>query len=238
MTLHTHRTPLPAAVPPVARGLPGSVTRALARLSRTVALPKPSVPDRNARTIADAIRTMRAADPALDLRPDLIALRRALADRIEADLTALNLLDGDPDLDADYATNEAFPHGGLFVLGRSSDDEAPENEGCESELETDMEPDREPSLGSLGGTAPGLSMAQCSWCGGGDNDRERDDADVCARAAVNARGEALVCAGCRSDGHQPASMVGGRWDVIDRRGRLVEHLSEGRAASDRYFDVR
>ncbi|WP_404810574.1 hypothetical protein [Methylobacterium flocculans] len=50
----------------------------------------------------------------------------------------------------------------------------------------------------------------------------------------NARGEALVCQGCRSDGRKPASMVGGRWGLIDRRGRLTMPLDEGRGASERY----
>ena len=52
----------------------------------------------------------------------------------------------------------------------------------------------------------------------------------------NARGEALVCEGCRSDGRQPASMVGGRWGLIDRTGRLVMPLAETDAADRRYFD--
>ena len=54
----------------------------------------------------------------------------------------------------------------------------------------------------------------------------------------NARGEALVCEGCRSDGRQPASMVGGRWGLIDRTGRLVLPLAETDAADRRYFDRR
>jgi len=54
----------------------------------------------------------------------------------------------------------------------------------------------------------------------------------------NARGEALVCEGCRSDGREPASMVGGRWGLIDRTGRLVMPLSENGAADRRYFGRR
>lgn len=42
----------------------------------------------------------------------------------------------------------------------------------------------------------------------------------------NARGEALVCTGCRSDGRLPATMTGGRWGVIDQQGRLLAGLSE------------
>ncbi|KQQ12036.1 hypothetical protein ASF53_15345 [Methylobacterium sp. Leaf123] len=51
----------------------------------------------------------------------------------------------------------------------------------------------------------------------------------------NARGEALVCEGCRSDGRDPASMVGGRWGLIDRTGRPVMPLAETDAADRRYF---
>lgn len=54
----------------------------------------------------------------------------------------------------------------------------------------------------------------------------------------NARGEALVCEACHSDGREPSSMIGGRWGLIDRQGRLLTPLSAGEAASDRYFDRR
>ena len=54
----------------------------------------------------------------------------------------------------------------------------------------------------------------------------------------NGRGEALVCEGCRSDGWEPAAMVGGRWGLIDRTGRLVLPLAETDAADRRYFDRR
>lgn len=49
------------------------------------------------------------------------------------------------------------------------------------------------------------------------------------------RGEALVCEGCKSDGREPASMVGGRWGIIDRKGRLVVPLTERREAFERFF---
>ena len=52
----------------------------------------------------------------------------------------------------------------------------------------------------------------------------------------NARGEALVCQGCRSDGRVPSSMVGGLWGLIDRRGRITLPLAEGGQAFDRYFN--
>nr|WP_238231628.1 hypothetical protein [Methylobacterium sp. WL9] len=51
----------------------------------------------------------------------------------------------------------------------------------------------------------------------------------------NRRGVALVCTGCRSDGRSPSSMIGGRWALIDRKGALLEPLSESDTASDRYF---
>lgn len=54
----------------------------------------------------------------------------------------------------------------------------------------------------------------------------------------DARGEALVCKGCRSDGRDPASMIGGRWGIIDRKGRLVRRLAEGDAAADHFFGRR
>lgn len=54
----------------------------------------------------------------------------------------------------------------------------------------------------------------------------------------DASGESLVCEGCRPDGREPASMVGGRWGIIDRTGRLVLPLAEGGAAADRFFGRR
>ncbi len=54
----------------------------------------------------------------------------------------------------------------------------------------------------------------------------------------NARGEALVCEGCRSDGRAPSAMVGGRWGLIDRTGRIVMPLREGEAAHRHFFGWR
>lgn len=51
----------------------------------------------------------------------------------------------------------------------------------------------------------------------------------------NGKGQALVCTGCRSDGQQPASMVGGRWGIIDRKGRIVMPLTEGDVPFKRFF---
>ena len=81
-------------------------------MRNAVTVPPPSGP------VTDAIRTMRAADPAFDLNPDLIALRRALADRIEADIAALDMLGGDPDLEPSLAD---------WTVG-SNDDREEENE--------------------------------------------------------------------------------------------------------------
>lgn len=52
----------------------------------------------------------------------------------------------------------------------------------------------------------------------------------------NARGHALVCKDCRSDGHEHASMIGGRWGIIDRAGRLVVSLTDGDELPRRFFD--
>ena len=51
----------------------------------------------------------------------------------------------------------------------------------------------------------------------------------------NARGQALVCKGCRSDGREPASMVGGQWGIIDRQGRVVMPLTESGEPLRRFF---
>ncbi len=55
----------------------------------------------------------------------------------------------------------------------------------------------------------------------------------------NDQGEALVCEGCRSDGHpEHASMVGGRWAIIDRKGLVLIPLAEDGEPSNRYFNRR
>ncbi|WP_238273396.1 hypothetical protein [Methylobacterium cerastii] len=59
----------------------------------------------------------------------LQALRQRVADRIEADLALLDVLDGDQDLEADYASPERGPGGTIVILGRSTDDEDGDN-GC------------------------------------------------------------------------------------------------------------
>lgn len=52
----------------------------------------------------------------------------------------------------------------------------------------------------------------------------------------NARGQALACTGCHSDGRAPASMVGGLWSLIDRHGRILEPpAARGGRAFTRYF---
>jgi len=100
---------------------------------------------RQAGPVTQAIRAMRAAGPlppadaAIEaIREGLIRyfveedgadrqrvreLRRRIADRIEADLALLDALDGDADREADYASCEHHPSGGLCTLGRSTDDE-------------------------------------------------------------------------------------------------------------------
>ena len=50
-----------------------------------------------------ALAAMHAADPD---RQRILRLRRAIADRIEADIALLDALDGDPDLDAEHDGRE------------------------------------------------------------------------------------------------------------------------------------
>ncbi|WP_419830627.1 hypothetical protein [Methylobacterium sp.] len=90
--------------------------------------------------VTRAIRAMRAADPTdqaiaaiqegLDrffaetgIPVTAAELRLRIENRIEADLELLEALDGDADREADYATCEHHPGGGLWTLGRSTDDE-------------------------------------------------------------------------------------------------------------------
>lgn len=64
-----------------------------------------------------------------DERSRLQALRRAIADRIEADLALLDALDGDPDLDADQVVMIDGPDG-LMCMATPCDDEGA---ACEDE---------------------------------------------------------------------------------------------------------
>jgi hypothetical protein len=67
-----------------------------------------------------ALAAMQAADPD---RQRIRELRRRIADRIEADIALLDALDGDTDLEADYADVRPARDGTLYTLGCTSDDE-------------------------------------------------------------------------------------------------------------------
>ncbi|MRI57427.1 hypothetical protein D8770_26345 [Methylobacterium sp. DB1607] len=67
--------------------------------------------------VSAAIRAMRADEPATDYTR-LLTLRRAIEDRIEADIALLDTLDGDFDREADYAT---YAPDGLTSVGLASD---------------------------------------------------------------------------------------------------------------------
>ena len=70
--------------------------------------------------VTRAIAIMREADPDL---ARIRALRRAIAERIEADIAFLDATGGDPDFEADYTTIERHAEGFLYEVGRSTDDE-------------------------------------------------------------------------------------------------------------------
>lgn len=93
------------------------------------------------------------------------SFRAALGDQIERMIEMLDQLDGDPDLEPDLA--------GSPNLGAACD-----AEGDDSDLELSGD-EREPSLGSLGGTATVLWYAKPpAWAGGSVTDRELDDCDL------------------------------------------------------------
>ncbi|MCJ2056600.1 hypothetical protein MKL09_08535 [Methylobacterium sp. J-048] len=100
---------------------------------------RPRLPSAQVGPVTQALRACRPVDPAdlaiADIQIGLASffadadrqrvreLRRRIADRIEADLDLLDALDGDADREADYASCEHHPSGGLCTLGRSTDDE-------------------------------------------------------------------------------------------------------------------
>lgn len=102
--------------------------------------------------VTAAIRAMRADEPATDYTR-IRELRRAIQDRIEADLALLDALDGDADVEQDAG-------------------EMPESETFNRNL------DDEPSLGSLYGTAEGAHLGQGDWAGGGGFDLEEAADDL------------------------------------------------------------
>jgi len=102
--------------------------------------------------VTAAIRAMRADEPATDYAR-IRELRRAIADRIEADIALLDALDGDADIEQDAG-------------------ELPESETFNRNL------DDEPSLGSLYGTAEGAHLGQGGWADGGSYDLEESADDL------------------------------------------------------------
>lgn len=105
MSFHDHRTPRVAAVLPAARKQLGPVTLAIRAMRAAYGI-NAKAPTRRPGPVTEAIRTMRAAVPDFDANPDLIALRRALANRIEADIAALDMLGGDPDFEPSLGAPE------------------------------------------------------------------------------------------------------------------------------------
>ncbi|MCJ2133358.1 hypothetical protein MKK69_04655 [Methylobacterium sp. J-026] len=101
---------------PAAKQL-GPVTLAIRAMRAAYAL-GPKAPKRQTGPVTDAIRTMRAAVPDFDANPDLIALRQALANRIEADIAALDALGGDPDFEPSLAAPEAIITSGFGYSDR------------------------------------------------------------------------------------------------------------------------
>ena len=76
--------------------------------------------------VSAAIRAMRADEPATDYAR-IRELRRAIADRIEADIALLDALDPFADeREADYAD---YAQDGVTVVGYSTDDEGTDDNG-------------------------------------------------------------------------------------------------------------
>lgn len=155
MTTTQTRTTPSRRVPPAARQ-PGPVTRAIRGL-------RPN----EAPTWAQRQREIEAEE-----REAMCALRRRVAEAVAAGIDFLDRTDGDADLE-DGGDDEpslcgasSCYLGGTLTpstsLGDDREDDAGDNP--EEENEHASECDRgEDSLGSVGGTAPGLGMSQTSW---------------------------------------------------------------------------
>lgn len=136
MSFHNHRMPLPAAARPAARKQLGPVTLAIQAMRAAYSLGGKQ-PKRQTGPVTDAIRTMRAAVPDFDGNPDLIALRRALADRIEADIAALDMLGGDPDAEPSLGAPEPFTAGPALDWVYGSGDDREQDAGDDREEENE-----------------------------------------------------------------------------------------------------
>ena len=119
MSYHYLRAPRPAASPPAARQ-PGPVTMAL--------------------------RAMQSGIPETE-RERVRALRRRIADRIEADIALLDMLSGDPDLEPylsapeDAATSRFGRYGSQEAWGAGSSDDREDDAGDNGEPEEDDDQD-------------------------------------------------------------------------------------------------
>ncbi|WP_144766545.1 hypothetical protein [Methylobacterium dankookense] len=157
---------------------------------------------------------MQAADP-----DRIRALRKMIADRIEADIALLDCLDHEADeREADFVAHRYLPGVGVYSIGLTSDDEASlcgvsvGAPACHDDREHD-DSDNEPSLASLGGTAEGCHGDQSRWSDGGLNDWEEQCED-----------EGASCENRDDDGDtedhlQPLMMTGGSYaaDSFERR---------------------
>lgn len=141
MSFHDHRRPRIAAVQPAAKQL-GPVTLAIRAMRAAYAI-GPKAPKRQTGPVTEAIRTMRAADPQFDQNPDLIALRRALANRIERDIAALDMLGGDPDFEPSLGAPEPCLPVGWGGLRIPATDQANWADGGTDDQEYDAGSDRE-----------------------------------------------------------------------------------------------
>ncbi len=78
-----------------------------------------------------------AADLASHMDADrsrLLALREAIASRLEAEFAILDAIDCDAELEAEFHTPEPAPGGGFYFRGRASDDEPADDNGVADPL--------------------------------------------------------------------------------------------------------
>lgn len=169
MTTIQTRTAPSRRVPPAARQ-PGPVTRAI----------------RGLRPNEAPTWEMRQREIDAEERAAMRALRRRVAEAVTVAIDFLDATGGDPDLESDADDEPSLcgasstSLGGTLApstsLGDDREDDAGDNPEEENEHASDCDLG-EDSLGSLGGTAPGLGGAQTSWAGGGAADLEAVNED-------------------------------------------------------------
>lgn len=142
VTFHNHRPPRDAAVLPAAKKQLGPVTLAIRAMRAAYGI-NAKAPTRRPGPVTEAIRTMRAAVPDFDANPDLIALRRALANRIEADIAALDMLGGDPDAEPSLGAPEPIIGFGFSMGGHIFGDQTRWADGATYDGEQDAGEERE-----------------------------------------------------------------------------------------------